>query len=59
MSVLDEILGALAEGDDHFGQGAMAEVLLDSGPDSVNELRTLLGDPRHPQRRRLIVVVLG
>ena len=37
----------------------MAEVLLDSGPDSVNELRTLLGDPRHPQRRRLIVVVLG
>ena len=48
-----------AEGDDHFGQGAMAEVLLDSGPDSVNELRTLLGDPRHPQRRRLIVVVLG
>ncbi len=59
VGVLDEILGALAEGDDHFGQGAMAEVLLDSGPDSVNELRTLLGDPRHPQRRRLIVVVLG
>jgi HEAT repeat protein len=57
--VLDEILGALAEGDDHFGQGAMAEVLLDSGPDSVNELRTLLGDPGQPQRRRLIVVVLG
>ena len=57
--VLDEILGALAEGDDMFGQGAMAEVLLDSGPDSVTELRTLLGDPRHPQRRRLIVVVLG
>ena len=57
--LLDEILGALAEGDDMFGQGAMAEVLLDSGPDSVSELRTLLGDPRHPQRRRLIVVVLG
>jgi len=59
VGALDEILGALAEGDDHFGQGAMAEVLLDSGPDSVNELRTLLGDPRHPRRRRLIVVVLG
>ena len=59
VGVLDEIIGALAEGDDHFGQGAMAEVLLDSGPDSVNELRTLLGDPRHPRRRRLIVVVLG
>jgi HEAT repeat protein len=57
--LLDEILGALAEGDDMFGQGAMAEVLLDSGPDSVSELRTLLGDPRHPRRRRLIVVVLG
>ena len=27
----------------------MAEVLLDSGPDSVTELRTLLGDPRHPR----------
>ena len=57
--LLDEILGALAHGDDMFGQGAMAEVLLDSGPDSVTELRALLGDPRHPQRRRLIVVVLG
>jgi HEAT repeat protein len=57
--LLGEILGALAKGDDMFGQGAMAEVLLDSGPDSVTELRTLLGDPRHPQRRRLIVVVLG
>ncbi len=57
--LLDEIIGALAEGDDMFGQGAMAEVLLDSGPNAVAELRTLLGDPRHPPRRRLIVVVLG
>ena len=57
--LLDEVLGALAEGETVFSQGALAEVLLDSGPDSVNELRTLLGDPRHPRRRRLIVVVLG
>ena len=42
-----------------FSQGAIADVLLDSGPNSVSELRTLLGDPRHPPRRRLIVVVLG
>ena len=57
--LLDEVLAALAEGETVFSQGALAEVLLDSGPDSVTELRTLLGDPRHPQRRRLIVVVLG
>jgi HEAT repeat protein len=53
------VLVALAEDEGHFSQGALAEVLLDSGPDAVTELRTLLGDPRHPRRRRLIVVVLG
>ena len=57
--LLDEVLAALSEGETVFSQGALAEVLLDSGPDSVTELRTLLGDPRHPRRRRLIVVVLG
>ncbi|MEA2136848.1 MAG: hypothetical protein QOC68_4758 [Solirubrobacteraceae bacterium] len=57
--LLDEVLAALSEGETVFSQGALAEVLLDSGPDSVAELRTLLGDPRHPRRRRLIVVVLG
>jgi HEAT repeat protein len=57
--LLAEVLAALAAGDGVFSQGAVAEVLLDSGPDSVTELRTLLGDPRHPRRRRLIVVVLG
>jgi HEAT repeats len=57
--LLDEVLAALSEGETVFSQGALAEVLLDSGPDSVSELRTLLGDPRHPPRRRLIVVVLG
>ena len=57
--LLDEVLAALSEGETVFCQGALAEVLLDSGPDSVSELRTLLGDPRHPPRRRLIVVVLG
>jgi hypothetical protein len=57
--LLSEVLAALAEGEGIFSQGAMAEVLLDSGPDSVTELRTLLGDPRHPRRRRLIIVVLG
>jgi hypothetical protein len=57
--LLDEVLTALSEGETVFSQGALAEVLLDSGPDSVTELRTLLGDPRHPRRRRLIVVVLG
>jgi HEAT repeat protein len=56
---LDEVLAALAEDEAHFSQGALAEVLLDSGPDAVSELRSLLGDPRHPRRRRLIVVVLG
>jgi HEAT repeat protein len=57
--LLGEILDALALGGDVFGQGAVAEVLLDSGPDSIGELRSLLGDPSHPFRRRLIVVVLG
>jgi HEAT repeat protein len=57
--MLGEILDSLAQGGDAFGQGAMAEVLLDSGPGSIGELRSLLGDPRHPVRRRLIVVVLG
>jgi hypothetical protein len=57
--LLDEVLAALSEGETVFSQGALAEVLLDSGPDSVAELRTLLGDPRQPRRRRLIVVVLG
>src|SRR4051794_24538050 len=57
--LLGEVLAALAEDEAHFNQGALAEVLLDSGPDAVSELRTLLGDPRHPLRRRLIVVVLG
>jgi len=57
--LLDEVLAALSEGETVFSQGALAEVLLDSGPDSVSELRALLGDPRHPPRRRLIVVVLG
>jgi hypothetical protein len=57
--LLDEVLVALSEGETVFSQGALADVLLDSGPDSVSELRTLLGDPRHPPRRRLIVVVLG
>ena len=57
--LLDEVLAALSEGETVFSQGALADVLLDSGPDSVTELRTLLGDPRHPRRRRLIVVVLG
>jgi HEAT repeat protein len=57
--LLGEVLAALAEDEGHFSQGALAEVLLDSGPDAVSELRTLLGDPRHPRRRRLIVVVLG
>jgi HEAT repeat protein len=57
--LLDEVLAALSEGETVFSQGALAEVLLDSGPDSVSELRTLLGDLRHPRRRRLIVVVLG
>jgi hypothetical protein len=57
--LLDEVLAALSEGETVFSQGALAEVLLDSGPDSVTELRMLLGDPRHPRRRRLIVVVLG
>jgi HEAT repeat protein len=56
---LDEVLTALAEDEAHLSQGALADVLLDSGPDAVTELRTLLGDPRHPLRRRLIVVVLG
>jgi HEAT repeat protein len=57
--LLGEVLVALAEDEGHFSQGALAEVLLDSGPDAVTELRTLLGEPRHPRRRRLIVVVLG
>jgi hypothetical protein len=57
--LLGEVLAALSEGETVFSQGAIADVLLDSGPNSVSELRTLLGDPRHPPRRRLIVVVLG
>jgi HEAT repeat protein len=57
--LLREVLAALSEGETVFSQGALADVLLDSGPNSVSELRTLLGDPRHPPRRRLIVVVLG
>ena len=57
--LLSDVLTALSENEGVFSQGAVAEVLLDSGPDSVSELRTLLGDPRHPRRRWLIVVVLG
>jgi HEAT repeat protein len=57
--LLAEVLTALSEGESVFSQGALADVLLDSGPDSVSELRTLLGNPRSPPRRRLIVVVLG
>jgi len=57
--LLGEVLTALSDGESVFSQGALADVLLDSGPDSVSELRTLLGDPRSPPRRRLIVVVLG
>ena len=57
--LLGEVLTALSEGEGVFSQGALAEVLLDSGPESVDELRALLGDPRNPRRRRLIVVVLG
>ena len=59
---LEQIVAALADdGDDDavFNQGALAEILLDSGPSAVEELRELLTDPRHPRRRRLIVVVLG
>jgi HEAT repeat protein len=58
---LEDMLTALAEADGEavFNQGALAEVLLDSGPDAIEELRALLGDPRHARRRRLIVVVLG
>ncbi len=58
---LEDMLTALAEADGEavFNQGALAEVLLDSGPDAIDELRALLGDPRHARRRRLIVVVLG
>ena len=58
---LAQIVTALAEEEDDavFNQGAFAEVLLDSGPEAVDELRELLSDPRHPRRRRLIVVVLG
>lgn len=57
--LLGEVLDALAEDEGHFSQGALAEVLLDSGPDAVTELRNLLGDRRRPRRRWLIVVVLG
>jgi HEAT repeat protein len=57
--LLGEVLAALAADERHFSQGALAEVLLDSGPEAVAELRTLLGDPRLPRRRWLIVVVLG
>lgn len=57
--LLGEVLDALAEDEGHFSQGALAEVLLDSGPDAVTELRNLLRDRRHPRRRWLIVVVLG
>ena len=58
---LEEVLTALAEsdGEDVYHTGALAEVLLDSGPDAVEELRGLLDDQRHPQRRLLIIVVLG
>lgn len=58
---LAEVLTALAEydGEEVYNRGALAEILLESGPDAVDELRALLADPRHPRRRRLIVVVLG
>ena len=58
---LAEVLTALAEhdGEDVYNRGALAEILLESGPDAVDELRALLRDRRHPRRRRLIVVVLG
>jgi len=61
---LEQIVAALADDGDGaddavFNQGALAEILLDSGPSAVEELRELLTDPRHPRRRRLIVVVLG
>jgi HEAT repeat protein len=58
---LGQVVAALADDEDDavFNQGALAEILLDSGPEAVEELRGLLSDPRHPRRRRLIVVVLG
>jgi HEAT repeat protein len=57
--ILGEVLAALAEGENVFSQGALADVLLESGPDAAQELRALLRTPLPPKQRWLIVVVLG
>ena len=57
--ILGEVLAALAEGEGVFSQGALAEVLLESGPDAAQELQALLVQPLPPKQRWLIVVVLG
>jgi len=57
--ILGDVLVALAEGEGVLSQGAIAEVLLDSGPDAAEELQALLLHPLEPNQRRLVVVVLG
>jgi len=57
--ILGDVLVALAEGDGVLSQGAIAEVLLDSGPDAAEELEALLLQPIESNQRRLVVVVLG
>ena len=56
--IMSDVLAALAE-EGAISQGALAEVLLDSGPDAAEELQALLLQPLDPKQRRLVVVVLG